>query len=72
MKQEKINRNYEIARERFAELGIDTEAAISSLQKLSLSLHCWQTDDVSGFEILMEVSQEESKLQETTPVKHVI
>ena len=50
MKQEKINRNYEIARERFAELGIDTEAAISSLQKLSLSLHCWQTDDVSGFE----------------------
>ena len=50
MKQEKINRNYEIARELFAELGIDTEAAISSLQKLSLSLHCWQTDDVSGFE----------------------
>ena len=50
MKQEKINRNYEIARERFAELGIDTETAISALQKLSLSLHCWQTDDVSGFE----------------------
>ena len=50
MKQEKIKKNYEVARERFAELGVDTDAALSALQKLSLSLHCWQTDDVSGFE----------------------
>ncbi|MCC8019621.1 MAG: L-rhamnose isomerase [Rikenellaceae bacterium] len=50
MTQEKIQKAYEDARERYAELGIDTDAALEALQKLSISLHCWQTDDVSGFE----------------------
>ncbi|MCD8101961.1 MAG: L-rhamnose isomerase [Alistipes sp.] len=50
MTQEKIQKAYEQARERYAELGIDTDAALDALQKLSISLHCWQTDDVSGFE----------------------
>lgn len=45
-----IEQAYEIARQRYAELGIDTEKALDTLQKVQLSLHCWQTDDVTGFE----------------------
>lgn len=41
---------YEIARERYAKVGIDTDAAIEKLKKIPVSLHCWQGDDVSGFD----------------------
>ncbi len=50
MKQEQILKAYESAQARYAEIGVDTEAALKALQNISLSLHCWQTDDVSGFE----------------------
>ncbi|MEG1884989.1 MAG: L-rhamnose isomerase [Alistipes sp.] len=50
MKELQITKAYEIAKARYAELGIDTEVALRALQQISLSLHCWQTDDVSGFE----------------------
>ncbi|MCK9626771.1 MAG: L-rhamnose isomerase [Bacteroidales bacterium] len=45
-----LNQAYEIAKERYAALGVDTEKAISALDKIPLSMHCWQADDVSGFE----------------------
>lgn len=41
---------YELARERYAALGVDTEAALVRLSQVALSLHCWQGDDVGGFE----------------------
>ncbi|MDP9315799.1 MAG: L-rhamnose isomerase [Chloroflexota bacterium] len=41
---------YALARERYAMLGVDTEAALTRLGQISLSLHCWQGDDVAGFE----------------------
>ena len=41
---------YQIAKERYAELGIDTEAVIEKLSKVGISMHCWQGDDVKGFE----------------------
>ncbi len=41
---------YDLARERYAALGVDTEVALGQLAKVSLSLHCWQGDDVGGFE----------------------
>lgn len=41
---------YEIAKEQYAALGVDTEAVLQKLQKLPVSLHCWQGDDVSGFD----------------------
>lgn len=41
---------YELARERYAALGVDPERALAALQLVSLSLHCWQGDDVAGFE----------------------
>ncbi|MBQ8544913.1 MAG: L-rhamnose isomerase [Alistipes sp.] len=50
MKKELIEKAYEIAKERYAAIGIDTEAAMEKLQKIQLSLHCWQADDVRGFE----------------------
>lgn len=50
MKDETILKAYEIARERYADIGVDTEKAIKTLQGISLSLHCWQADDVTGFE----------------------
>ena len=50
MKEELILKNYEIAKERYAALGVDTEKAIETLQKTPISLHCWQADDVVGFE----------------------
>ena len=41
---------YKLAKERYATLGIDTDKAIATLEKIPISLHCWQTDDVMGFE----------------------
>jgi len=41
---------YAIAKERYAELGIDTEQVINTLRNFHLSMHCWQADDVTGFE----------------------
>ena len=45
-----VQRSYDLARERYAQLGVDTEAALAALSTVSLSLHCWQGDDVGGFE----------------------
>ncbi len=50
MKNEKILRAYEDAREEYAKLGVDTDAALEKLDKINISLLCWQTDDVAGFE----------------------
>ena len=50
MNEEKIRKAYEMARERYAALGVDTDKAVEILEKTPISLHCWQTDDVSGFE----------------------
>jgi L-rhamnose isomerase len=45
-----VQRAYDLARERYAQLGVDTEQALRRLAEVSLSLHCWQGDDVGGFE----------------------
>lgn len=47
---ESLHRAYELARERYSSLGVDTERALGRLEGISLSLHCWQGDDVGGFE----------------------
>ena len=41
---------YEIAKERYALIGVDTEDAIKKLDAIPISMHCWQGDDVRGFE----------------------
>lgn len=50
MKREIVESAYEAARERYASLGIDVRAAMERLRGISLSVPCWQADDVSGFE----------------------
>ena len=46
----KINVAYEYAKVRYAELGIDTDVAIAKLKEVPLAVHCWQGDDVTGFD----------------------
>ena len=41
---------YEYAKQKYAQIGIDTEEVLRKLAELPISLHCWQGDDVSGFE----------------------
>ncbi|MCI9334757.1 MAG: L-rhamnose isomerase [Lachnospiraceae bacterium] len=41
---------YESAKERYAEIGVDTDQAIARLKEIPVSLHCWQGDDVIGFD----------------------
>lgn len=51
MKSELVTKAYEVAKSRYAELGVDTEAVLKQMQDFHLSLHCWQADDVKGFEV---------------------
>lgn len=50
MKKEAIEQAYKLAREQYSELGVDTEQVLAELADIVISLHCWQTDDVGGFE----------------------
>ena len=50
MNEHKIRQAYDLAVERYAAIGIDVEKVMEQLQGLQLSLHCWQADDVTGFE----------------------
>jgi L-rhamnose isomerase len=46
----RVEKAYNTAKERYGELGVDTDAAVEKLSKTAISLHCWQGDDVGGFE----------------------
>ena len=50
MDDREVEQAYEVARERYARMGVDTDAARQRLADLSISIHCWQGDDVGGFE----------------------
>jgi L-rhamnose isomerase len=49
-KLKRIEEYYNLAKEKYAELGIDTEEVLKKLDSIPVSMHCWQGDDVSGFE----------------------
>ena len=49
-KETKIQDAYELAKERYAALGVDVDRVLSTLDHISISVHCWQGDDVIGFE----------------------
>ena len=46
-----MNKAYEVARSRYAEIGVDTEAVLKQLQDVRLSLHCGAAEDVRGCEV---------------------
>ncbi|MDR1861149.1 MAG: L-rhamnose isomerase [Bacteroidales bacterium] len=52
MKKELVEKAWELAKERYAAVGVDADKALDKLQKISISIHCWQADDVTGFENL--------------------
>ena len=45
-----IEKTYHLAQERYSQFGVNSEKALEILEKVSLSLHCWQGDDLGGFE----------------------
>ena len=45
-----VNNAYELAKEKYAEIGVSTDDALKKLLGIPLSMHCWQGDDVLGFE----------------------
>lgn len=45
-----IAQSYSAAKARYAEMGVDADAAMNALARIPISLHCWQGDDVGGFE----------------------
>jgi L-rhamnose isomerase len=49
-KVKRIEEYYKLAKEKYAELGIDTEEVLKQLDCIPVSMHCWQGDDVKGFE----------------------
>lgn len=42
--------SYQEAKQKYAAIGVDTDAAIARLKTVPISLHCWQGDDVRGFD----------------------
>jgi L-rhamnose isomerase len=50
MNEDKVTQTYQLAKERYASLGVDADAALKELETIPISLHCWQGDDVGGFE----------------------
>ena len=56
MNEQHIRQAYALAVERYAAIGIDVEKVMQQLQGVQLSLHCWQADDVTGFESAGELT----------------
>jgi L-rhamnose isomerase len=50
MNKERIKKSYQLAKEQYAKLDVDTERVLKQMDDVVISLHCWQTDDVGGFE----------------------
>ena len=48
--EKQVQAAYQLAKERYAALGVDSDSALELLKTISISLHCWQGDDVGGFE----------------------
>ena len=49
IKDKNVNDAYQLAKQKYAEIGVDTDAAMEELKKVKLSIHSWQGDDVHGF-----------------------
>ncbi len=50
IKKDSIEKAYELAKERYEGLGVDTNAVLDRMNSTQISMHCWQADDVTGFE----------------------
>ena len=50
MNKKTIEQTFVLAKERYAEVGVDVDKAMAGLERIAVSMHCWQGDDVGGFE----------------------
>jgi L-rhamnose isomerase len=50
MTAKSLEKSYQLAQERYSELGVNTDQALKRLADIPISIHCWQGDDVGGFE----------------------
>jgi L-rhamnose isomerase len=50
MKPAQVEKNYALAKQQYAEFGVDTDLALARLSRIAISLHCWQGDDNNGLE----------------------
>ncbi len=50
MNKQRIEQAYQLAKEQYADLGVNTDDVLEKMKNMVISLHCWQTDDVGGFE----------------------
>jgi L-rhamnose isomerase len=50
MNTDRIEKTFQLAKEQYAEIGVDAEKAVEKMNEVVISLHCWQTDDVGWFE----------------------
>src|SRR4051812_23273427 len=50
MKDKGVGERYKLAREQYAAIGVDADEALARLRTVPISIHCWQGDDVGGFE----------------------
>ena len=57
MTQEQILKNYESAKAVYKDWGVDVEKVLEEFAKIKISVHCWQGDDVHGFEGIQAESQ---------------
>ena len=48
--KENIIKSYELAKEQYGKIGVDTDEILKRLDEIMISVHCWQGDDVQGFE----------------------
>ena len=55
--EKRVQEQYEIAREQYAQLGANTDRAIELADKIPISIHCWQGDDITEFEDPVESLQ---------------
>ena len=54
LESKNIEAAFHLARERYAEMGVDVDSALQTLRGLSISVQCWQGDDVGGFETIRQ------------------
>jgi L-rhamnose isomerase len=66
-----LEQAWELAKQRFAAVGIDVEEALRQLDRLPVSMHCWQGDDVAGFENPEGASPAVSRRPATIRARHV-
>ena len=63
-----VKKSYELAREAYASIGVDTDKVLEALKKIRVSVNCWQGDDVNGFLLRISAFRAVFRQRVTIPV----